>query len=98
MTHATARWEQVLSWQRIFAPDSRLLAVTVHEGEHLRAALPLVQSRARKIVPVWRSLWSHWAWAGELLVDRCRRIPTRFSITWSMGFVHYAGHGFGLTQ
>lgn len=75
VTHATARWEQVLSWQRTFAPDSRLLAVTVHEGEHLRAALPLVQSRARKIIPVWRSLWSHWAWAGELLVDSLSSHP-----------------------
>ncbi len=75
VTHASARWEQVLSWQRIFAPESRLLAVTVHEGEQLRAALPLVQGRARKIIPVWRSLWNHWAWAGELLVDSLSSHP-----------------------
>lgn len=75
VTHASARWEQVLTWQRIFAPDSHLLTVTVHEGEHLRAALPLVAGRARKIIPVWRSLWNYWAWAGELLVDSMSSHP-----------------------
>lgn len=75
VTYATARWEQILAWQRIFAPDSRLLAVTVHEGEHLRAALPLVQGRAKKIIPVWRSLWNHWACAGDLLVDSLSSHP-----------------------
>ncbi len=75
VTHATARWEQILNWQRTFAPAARLLAVTVHEGEHLRAALPLVQGRARRIIPVWRSLWSHWAWAGDLLVDSLSSHP-----------------------
>lgn len=75
VTHATARWEQVLTWQRIFALESRLLAVVVYEGEHLRAALPLIESRTRKIIPVWRSLWSHWAWAGDLLVDSLAAHP-----------------------
>jgi hypothetical protein len=75
VTHPTARWEHVINWQRIFAPESRLLAVTVHEGEHLRAALPLVQGRAKKIIPVWRSLCSDWGLAGDLLVDSLSSHP-----------------------
>ncbi len=69
VTFATARWEHVLTWKRTFMPDARLLAVVVQEGDQLRAALPLVQSRARKFIPVWRSLCSDWGMAGDLLVD-----------------------------
>jgi hypothetical protein len=75
VVHATARWEHLLTWQRNFASDARLLAVTVHEGDHLRAALPLVQGREKKIMPVWRSLWNHWACAGDLMVDSLSAHP-----------------------
>jgi CelD/BcsL family acetyltransferase involved in cellulose biosynthesis len=75
VTHATARWEPIINWQRIFAPESRLLAITVHEGEQLRAALPLIAGRARRIIPVWRSLCSDWGMAGDLLVDSLSSHP-----------------------
>jgi hypothetical protein len=75
VTHATARWDQLMTWKRHFAAESRLLAIVVYEGDQLRAALPLITGHARQFIPVWRSLWNAWGWAGELLVDALSSHP-----------------------
>jgi len=59
----------LMQWLECFAPQARLCALAVYEGERMVAALPLVGTKLRGLVTVGRIPGNEWSSAGELMVD-----------------------------
>lgn len=65
----SARAEQIANWIDTFAADETFYALTVHDGEKLVAALPLIGRRMKHLVRVGMLPHNEWTSGGELLVD-----------------------------
>lgn len=71
----SARAEQVANWIGQFASDEPFHAITVHDGERLVAALPLVGRRMKHLVRVGMLPQNEWSSGGDLLVDPAADVP-----------------------
>lgn len=65
----TGQAEQLLIWQRHFAPRARMYAMVVEHDDRWVAALPLVPDAMARVLPVYKMPWSEWGFACEFLVD-----------------------------
>lgn len=65
----TARAALVSLWMEHFAPRSTLRCLVVEQDGSLCAALPLVTTRIKWLLPVGGVVANHWCAAGQLLVD-----------------------------
>jgi CelD/BcsL family acetyltransferase involved in cellulose biosynthesis len=65
----TARAALVAHWVRRLAPQQHFHALAVECDGRFLAALPLVESRLRRLVKVGRLPYNDWSWAGDLLLD-----------------------------
>ncbi|MEX2188245.1 MAG: GNAT family N-acetyltransferase [Pirellulales bacterium] len=74
----SARAEQVANWIAQFAADEPLHAITVHDGERLVAALPLIGRRMKHLVRVGMLPQNEWTSGGDLLVDPQADAPRVF--------------------
>ena len=69
VTLPTARAALVAHWVERLAPERQFHTLAVkHNGQWL-AALPIVESRLRRLMKVGRLPFNEWSWAGDLLLD-----------------------------
>jgi CelD/BcsL family acetyltransferase involved in cellulose biosynthesis len=63
------RAELIASWLDQLAPESKFTALAIEADGQLVAAIPLVQRRIAKLIPVVALPQNDWSWAGDLLLD-----------------------------
>lgn len=66
----TARAEHVAIWLRQFAAGVPFRCLTLYDGARLLAVWPLVQTRAKGLLPVGAAAGNCWSAAGQLMIGR----------------------------
>jgi CelD/BcsL family acetyltransferase involved in cellulose biosynthesis len=66
----TARADVVAHWVDRLADGAPLHAIGVESDGRWLAAIPLVESRLKRVLKVGRLPCNEWAWAGDLLLER----------------------------
>ncbi len=68
-TLPTARAFPVAQWVEELGGAMPFHAFAIeHEGQFV-AAIPLLQARLKRLLPIVRLPWNEWSWAGDLLID-----------------------------
>ena len=74
------RADLIANWLDQLAPTSKFVALAVESDGQLIAAIPLVQRRLAKLIPVAALPQNDWSWAGDLLLDPSADAPAALAM------------------